>query len=233
MRLLWLLLALVGGAALFLVLRHDSGTVLGIENHDFASLAFYSAWAILAASAIIPRRGLWREAARNLVLWLAIILVLVTGYIYRFELQDVAFRLSAGLVPGSPYSSVSAEGREQITLLRMGRGQFNARGDVNGVPMEFVVDTGASVVVLTHQDAEAAGFEMDGLTYDVPVSTANGRTTAARVELDHLSIGAIERRGLTALVARDDMLETSLLGMNFLTSLFSFEVRGDRLILTD
>ncbi len=233
MRLLWLVFALVGGAALFLVLRHDSGTVLGIENNDFASLVFYSAWGILAASAIVPRRGLWREAARNLVLWLAIILVLVTGYIYRFELQDVAFRVSAGLVPGSPYSAVSAEGREQITLLRMGRGQFNARGEVNGVPMEFVVDTGASVVVLTHQDAEAAGFEMEGLTYDVPVSTANGRTTAARVELDHVSIGSIRRRELTALVARDDMLETSLLGMNFLTSLFSFEVRGDRLILTD
>jgi aspartyl protease family protein len=233
MRLLWLLLALIGGAALVLVLNHDRGTILGIENHDFASLAFYAAWGILAASAIIPRRGLWREAARNLVLWLAIFLVLASGYIYRFELQDMAFRLSAGLVPGSPYSSVSADGREQITLVRMGQGQFNARGEVNGIPMEFVVDTGASLVVLNHQDAEAAGFDMSALQYTVPVSTANGRTTAARVELDHLAIGSIERRGVTALVARDDMLETSLLGMNFLTSLYSFEVRGDRLILTD
>jgi len=233
MKLLLFVLALIFGAMLALVLTHDQGTVLGMEQNEFAGLVFYSAWGIVAVAAFIPRRGQWGQALRNLVAWMAIILLLVTGYMYRYELQDVAYRVTAGLVPGSPLQSLSAEGREQITLLRIGHGQFNARGEVNGTPTAFVIDTGASVVVLSHADAEAAGIRTSGLTYSVPVATANGRTTAARVNIDSLTIGTIERRNVMALVSRDGALDSSLLGMNFLTSLYSFEVRGDRLILTD
>ncbi len=169
---------------LLLVLTHDQGTVFGLEQNEFAGLVFYSAWGIVAAAAFLPRRGQWGQALRNLVAWIAIVLVLVTGYMYRYELQDVAYRVTAGFVPGSPLHSVSADGREQITLLRIGEGQFNARGEVNGTPTGFVIDTGASVVVLSHGDAEAAGIRTSGLTYSVPVATANGRTTAARVNID-------------------------------------------------
>jgi aspartyl protease family protein len=233
MKLLLFVLALILGSMLALVLTHDQGTVFGMEQNKFAAVVFYSSWGIVAAAAFLPRRGQWGQALRNMVLWIAIIFLLVTGYMYRYELQDIAYRVTAGFVPGSPLQSVSADGREQITLLRVGHGQFNARGAVNGTPTAFVVDTGASVVVLTHQDAEAAGIRTSGLSYSVPVATANGRTTAARVNIDSLTIGSIERRDVMALVSREGALDTSLLGMNFLTSLFSFEVRGDRLILTD
>jgi aspartyl protease family protein len=188
---------------------------------------------VLVGAAVLPRRGQWSEAARNAIGWIAIVLVLMTGYLYRYELQDVGSRLTGGLIAGSPISAQSIEGREQVTLLRASDRHFTARGEANGSTVRFVVDTGASVVVLAHADAQAAGIDTENLVYDLPVSTANGRTTTARVQLDSLAIGPISRNGVSAMVAREGALEQSLLGMNFLSSLTSFEFRGDRLILTD
>ena len=160
-------------------------------------------------------------------------LVLTTGYVYRYDLQDIASRLTAGLVPGSPVGGTSFDGRPQITLVSGADGQFHARGRVNDASVAFLVDTGASTIVLTDADARAAGIDTSQLSYSQPVTTANGATTAARVSLASLAIGAISRNRVPALVARPGSLRTSLLGMSFLSTLQGFEFRGDRLILTD
>ncbi|HEX2725105.1 MAG TPA: TIGR02281 family clan AA aspartic protease, partial [Beijerinckiaceae bacterium] len=64
-----------------------------------------------------------------------------------------------------------------------------------------------------------------------PVATANGRTMAAPVTLDSISVGSITERRVRALVARPGVLRENLLGMTFLERLASYEVRGNRLIL--
>jgi aspartyl protease family protein len=233
MKALWLLFAALGIAAIILILNHDAGTSFGLANNDFARFAFYAIWGVLLGAAILPGRGQWREAARNAILWIAIVLVLITGYLYRYELQDVASRLSGGLIAGSPISAQAVDGRQQVTLIQGRDHHFTAIGEIDGVATRFVVDTGASAVVLTASDAERAGIDTSQLVYDIPVATANGRTTAARVRLQSLAIGDIVRDDVSAMVAREGALEQSLLGMTFLSSLTSFEFRGDRLILTD
>jgi aspartyl protease family protein len=157
----------------------------------------------------------------------------MAGYVYRFELQDIGSRLTAGLIPGSPVSGQTSDGRNQVMIIRGSDGQFGARVDINGRETRFLVDTGASVVVLTHDDAVAAGIDIDGLAFNIPVSTANGRTMAARITIGSLEIGDVSRERIAALVAQSGNLEISLLGMSFLNTLWSFEIRGDRLILTD
>jgi aspartyl protease family protein len=233
LRPLWIILGIIGIACLALVLNHDSGSVLGIENNNFASLVWYGLWGSLVAAAVLPGRGQWKEFARNAVLWLAIILVLTACYTWRYELQDVASRMTAGLIPGSPISSQSADGRAQTTLIRSRDGQFHARVQVNGESVSMLVDTGASVVVLTPADARDAGIDTTNLAYTARVSTANGVTTAAPVTLESVSIGEIGRSRVEAMVARDGALGVSLLGMSFLNRLQATEFRGDRLILTD
>lgn len=233
MKMLWIFLAIIGAACLALVLNHDAGSVFGVESNRFASLVWYSLWGVLICAAIIPRRGQIREFARNAVIWLAIILALTAGYGYRYELQDVASRVTGGLVPGSPISVRSADGRLQATLIRSSSGHFSAVTRVNDRSMRMLVDTGASLVVLTQSDARAAGIDLDRLDYTARVSTANGITTAAPVTLASVSVGDISRQGVRAMVARPGALSESLLGMSFLSSLTAFEFRGDRLILTD
>ena len=233
MNFLWLILGIIGAAALLLVLNHDAGTVFGLDNDQFGGAVFYSVWALVVAAAIFPRRARWRDVARNAVLWLAIILVLMAGYLYRYDLQDVGARLSGGLIPGSPISQADEAGRMRITLIRGNDEHFHARSSVNGATVDFLVDTGASTVVLSDADARRAGIDPAQLSYTMPVTTANGRTTAARVSIDTLDIGEIRRKNVMAMVARPGSLDTSLLGMNFLSTLTSFDFRGDRLILTD
>lgn len=233
MRALWIILGIIGAGLILLILNHEEGRVFGLESGRFAQLLFLGVWGTVIGAAILPRSGGLGEMARNIAIWLVIILFLMGGYVYRYELQDIASRMTAGIIPGSPVSITAANGRQQVMVTRARNGQFQVAANINGTPLDLMVDTGAGAVVLTHDDAQAAGIDTTRLSYSVTVSTANGRTTAAPVTLATLDIGDIRRDRIRALVAQPRALEVSLLGMNFLETLWSFEIRGDRLILTD
>jgi aspartyl protease family protein len=215
-----------------LVASHDSGTVFGIASDSFASMLYLGLWAAVLIVGVFAARTRFHHAARDLAYWLLILLVLMTGYQYRYELQDVASRLTAGLIPGSPIS-LSDSSRAAVMIDKAVNGHFEVRILANDAAVRALIDTGATTTVLTAQDAARAGIDVVALSYSWPVMTANGRAMAARARLDTLRIGPIERHDVTVLVAEPGLLEQSLLGMQFLSSLSSFEMRGDRLILTD
>jgi len=150
----------------------------------------------------------------------------VIGYSYRYELSNVADRVMAELVPGH----VISHGRT-VEVARSGAGDFAIAAQINGARVHMVLDTGASSVVLTQDDAKAAGLPIDLLDYTVSIDTANGRTRAAPVTLDRLAVGELEERSVEALVVQPGQLHTSLLGMSFLNRLQSWQVIGDRLVL--
>jgi len=77
----------------------------------------------------------------------------------------------------------------------------------------------------------SAGLPLEVLAYTVSVETANGRTRAAPVTIDAITIGGITERAVPALIAQPGQLQTNLLGMSFLNRLQSWEVRGDRLVM--
>jgi aspartyl protease family protein len=233
MRALWIILGLIGAILIALVINHDQGSILGIQNDRFASAVFLGIWGTLIGAAIIPRSGGFASAAKNAAIWVFIILFLMAGYVYRYEIQDIGSRLSAGIIPGSPVSLQSSDGRGQVMIVRGANGQFAAKGEVNGNTINFLVDTGASAVVLTHEDAIASGIDISALSYSVRVSTANGTTRAAQISVAALDIGDLKRESVSALVAQEGDLDVSLLGMTFLETLWGFEIRGDRLVLTD
>src|SRR5690606_33608509 len=126
--------------------------------------------------------------------WAVIILGLVAGYQYRYELQDAASRITAGLIPGSPISGRNVDGALTVTLAKAASGHFEVNGRVNGERVHFLVDTGASSVVLSQQDAERAGINTASLNYSVPITTANGQASAAVITIATLQIGDIERQ---------------------------------------
>ncbi len=109
-------------------------------------------------------------------------------------------------------------------------GHYWAEAEVDGRWIRFLVDTGASSVALRPADAQRLGIDLDSLTYDRPVKTANGDTTAAAVTLAHLSVAGARVNDVQALVVRDG-LSTSLLGMTYLGRLSRFEATQTALIL--
>lgn len=163
-----------------------------------------------------------------LAAWVLIGAALVLGYSYRDRLQDVAARVMGDLRPGSAVNGSDGT----VTVTRRSDGTFRVQGRVGGVSQDFLFDTGASSVVLTAENAAALGFRPRSDEFNARVSTANGPTSAAPIQLDSLSIGAITERHVNAMVARPGALSGNLLGQTFLDRLSRYEVRGDKLILT-
>ena len=111
------------------------------------------------------------------------------------------------------------------------RGHFLARAAIDNVELNVIVDTGASAVVLSHEDAQAVGLNPRRLDYAHPVGTANGVIQSALVTLRRVEIGAILLRDVEALVLPPGALNGTLLGMSFLSRLKGFRVRDGILIL--
>ena len=110
MNIVWLTLGLIGAVVIYLILAGEGATTFGLHNSQFAQVALLSMWGALIASSIIPRRGQFREFARNIAIWILVILALMAGYVFRFDLQDIGSRMTAGLIPGSPRAVQSVEG---------------------------------------------------------------------------------------------------------------------------
>ncbi|TGQ72641.1 TIGR02281 family clan AA aspartic protease [Mesorhizobium sp. M00.F.Ca.ET.186.01.1.1] len=232
-RLFWIVMLAIGVGVMLLMFNDSAGSTFGIENYDFSRLIWLGAFGALIGAGLLRSGRPLGAMARNLGAWAAITLALIAGYQYRYELQDIASRVTAGLVPGSPLALGVEDGHATVTLDKSDNGHFEARILVNGNQVRAVVDTGATSTVLTSEDAQAAGFNPAVLNYTIPVSTANGMARAAAVKTDEVAIGGIVRKNMPVMVAAPGMLGQSLLGMNFIGSLSGFDVRGDRMILRD
>jgi aspartyl protease family protein len=219
------LLAVVG--ALLIVVVHQGGAMMGLDDHQQLSLLYRIGLLVLVGSAVVHMfRDRFGEALRMALIWVAIALVLAVGYTYRFEMKDVGNRVMAELMPGH----VATRGRT-VELARTSNGDFHIATQVNGARVPMVLDTGASSVMLTRDAAIAAGLPVEMIKYNVNIETANGRTYAAAATIDRIAVGGIVERAVPALIAQPGTLKTSLLGMSFLSRLQGWEVRGDKVVM--
>jgi aspartyl protease family protein len=112
-------------------------------------------------------------------------------------------------------------------------GHYFAKADINGTTIPVMVDTGASGVALSYEDADKVGLRPHGLDYDTPVNTANGIVKAARVKLRRVEVDNVRVRDVDGLVLPEGALRGSLLGMSFLSRLSSFRIENGVLYLKD
>ncbi len=124
-----------------------------------------------------------------------------------------------------------AYGSGPITLVGDRAGQFQADVLIDGSTLHMLVDTGASVVTLTAEDADRLGVHPFPSDYKLPMSTANGILMAAKTELREVALGDIRVRNVAAIVLPPHASNISLLGMTFLQRLTSFQVSDNRLLL--
>lgn len=118
------------------------------------------------------------------------------------------------------------------TELKSGEnGHFIVTADINGTDVKVMVDTGASAVALSYEDAQDIGLHPGTLDFNVPVSTANGITKAAGVTLDKIEIDGVKVSDVKGLVLPKGVMRGSLLGMSFLGKLKSFKVEDGVLYL--
>lgn len=128
-----------------------------------------------------------------------------------------------------PRQSVMMDGAV-IAVPQDRNGHFYLSVLVNGTPVEFVVDTGATDIVLNDADARRAGLDPERLIYSDRALTANGTVATAPVRLDKVSLGGVTDEGMRAVVNAGDLSE-SLLGMAYLSRFSRIEIAGGVLTL--
>lgn len=166
---------------------------------------------------LVEYRSRLGSALRTLMAWALIFLGLAAGYGLWTDLRrDVI-----------PDQFTSSDG--QIEIPRAFDGHYYLTLDINGTPVRFLADTGASNIVLSPEDAARLGFDPAGLRFLGEATTANGVVRTAVVALDEVQLGPVTDRNLTAYVNQSPM-QGSLLGMDYL-GLFRIEIAGDRMIL--
>ncbi len=117
-----------------------------------------------------------------------------------------------------------------LTVTRGRSGHFEVQGAVDGRRMDFLVDTGASLIALRAQDAGRLGIHPARRDYTAKVSTANGTVMAALAELNRVEVGGLVVYNVAALVFPDEALGQNLLGMSFLSKV-RWQHRDGRLVL--
>jgi len=153
----------------------------------------------------------------------AIWALIIVGGVLAYGFKD---QLIATLMP----SQAQRVDTDTVAFERARDGHFYATLEVNGADIDFLIDTGATAMVLSRQAAERAGFEPDRLNYTRSAQTANGRVRGAPVRLERVALGPFVDHDVPAVVNGGD-LDISLLGMSYLDRYSGLRVEGDRLLL--
>ena len=173
----------------------------------------------IAASYIVANRSNLSKMGQQAAIWVLIFVGMIAAVgLWGDISRDVLPRQSV------------AEGGE-IVVPRSGDGHYYLTVDVNDVPVRFVVDTGASQIVLSQQDAARVGLDPESLNYLGTAFTANGRVQTAAVRLDAVTLGPLQDRDVRAVV-NGGAMDGSLLGMDYLDTFSTVSFQGGELTLS-
>lgn len=137
-------------------------------------------------------------------------------------------RVASVQAPTTP--ALAGNGVAEIALARAADGHFYAEAQVNGARIRALVDTGASWVVLSRADAQAAGIAFRPGEFTDAGETAGGRIALKRVTIDRLALGPIVAHRVPAVIPEND-IPVSLLGQSFLERVRTVEISGDEMRL--
>jgi aspartyl protease family protein len=167
---------------------------------------------------------------RNLMIFAAFMIGLGTIMAQMADKMTPALANSAAR-NAAPVETVAQTGIRNLAIPRDGRGHFLTEGRIDGQRIDFMVDTGASVVALNETSAARFGLRPSRGDYNATVTTANGTIKAARTRLAMVEIGGLVVRDVEAMVLPDQALSENLLGLSFLSKLKRFEYANGQMVL--
>jgi aspartyl protease family protein len=156
---------------------------------------------------------------------LIVALVLLAGGVMAVRHLESTSRASVAMT-ATPAPVSSSSSARNVVLTKGHNGHFQVDARVDGRRLEFLVDTGASHIALRQSEAGRLGIYPRPSDFTVRVSTANGMTRAALVELRTVEVGDIVVRNVPAIVHSDEGLSVNLLGMSFLSRVRWTHERG-------
>jgi aspartyl protease family protein len=131
----------------------------------------------------------------------------------------------------APVEMPAPSASRSLSIPRDSRGHFQTEGRIDGQRIDFMVDTGASVIALNESSAARFGLRPSRGDYNATVTTANGTIKAARTRLAMVELGGLVVRDVEAMVLPDEALSENLLGLSFLSKLKRFEYANGKIVL--
>lgn len=189
--------------------------MFGLDAGQLAALAFLAVLLLSLLGSLFRNNS---AILRNALVW-----IVIFGGAFLFSGQWDT--ISSSFIQRDP---TFTDGR--IEVPKGADNHFRLTLQINGVPVDFLVDTGASQVVLTKEDAARVGLDPDTLAFTGTAFTANGEVATAPIRLETVELGDLRDTRVRASVNSGDM-EGSLLGMSYLSRFESIEIRRDTLIL--
>jgi aspartyl protease family protein len=167
---------------------------------------------------------------RNIMIFAAVMVVLGT------TMAQMADRITPALANNAARKAVPDEmsvqsGFRSLSIPRDIRGHFQTEGRIEGQRIDFMVDTGASMIALNETSAARFGLRPSRGEYNATVNTANGTIMAARTRLAVVDVGGLVVRDVDAMVLPDQALSENLLGLSFLSKLKRFEYANGKMVL--
>ncbi|MEY2927524.1 MAG: hypothetical protein RL367_2001 [Pseudomonadota bacterium] len=184
---------------------------------------YYVLWLVLLVASLGARRLPIKDTLRMALGWVAIFSAVFVLFTFRGQFQALWRHVKLDVAG----SSTSADGTERIKLAE--DGHFHANVLINRQAFTMLVDTGATITTLSNATARKASVDTTGSAFPVVIDTANGSTMMQRATVAQFTVGAIKRDDFGVLINDHD--DQDVVGMNFLSTLKSWRVEGDELIL--
>jgi len=178
---------------------------------------------LVGSAAIVHYRNRLGEALQHAAIWIFLMVLAVFLYSYKDAFIDAKNRITGELSP-----SFAQSGDGVLTFKRARNGHFHIKAEVNTHPVRFMLDTGATDIVLDKDTARRIGISVDTLRYNKVYNTANGQVMGASIRLPSLTIGGYRWVDVPASVNGGE-LKHPLLGMRFLERLKSYQIEGETL----
>ncbi len=193
-------------------------------GEEYIKAFYYIIWILFLSSFLFyNEKKEIIKSGKYLLIWLLIFSVIIAIYSYK----DIFLnnRVVSSLIPGYGYKSDN-----KLTYIKSKDNHFYINATVNNQNIKFMVDTGASSIILNKKDAVKIGIDLQNLTYDRAFSTANGVIYCATVKLPYLKIKDLLLEDIYVAINPSDS-NISLLGMSFLQYFYKYEFNQDSLTL--
>ena len=180
---------------------------------------------VLVISSLVAQKLPLGKALKMALTWVAIFGAMFVLFLFKDEGREVWRRATAEISGDA--------GQVDGTTMRLRReedGHYWVRAAVNGAPVRFMIDSGATTTTLSQEAARSAGV-VPSAGFPVLVETANGTVELQRARIETLAVGTIVQKDAAVLIGSEGLGDTNLLGMSFLSSLKSWRVEGTTLIL--
>jgi aspartyl protease family protein len=171
---------------------------------------------------------------RNLMVFAALLVgagSLMAQMADKMTATTPALAMASSQKAASAAQDTAQAGSRTLSIPSDARGHFQTDGRIDGQRIDFMVDTGASMIALNEKSAARFGLRPTPADYKLTVNTANGTIKAAQTRLAMVDIGGLIVRDVDAMVLPDEALSQNLLGLSFLSKLKRFEYANGKLML--